>query len=33
VSFWRAREFSTLLILLLEIAFFTWYLWPDEPRR
>jgi ribose/xylose/arabinose/galactoside ABC-type transport system permease subunit len=32
-SFLRVREFSTLLILLLEIAFFTWYLWPDDPRR
>lgn len=25
---WRAREFSTILILALEILFFTWYLWP-----
>ncbi|MDA1307030.1 MAG: ABC transporter permease [Acidobacteria bacterium] len=29
-TFWRAREFSTLMILLLEVAFFTWYLWPDS---
>ena len=26
--FWRAREFSTLAILLGELLFFTWYLWP-----
>ncbi|TAK15577.1 MAG: ABC transporter permease [Acidobacteria bacterium] len=25
---WRAREFSTILILALEVLFFTWYLWP-----
>jgi ribose/xylose/arabinose/galactoside ABC-type transport system permease subunit len=25
---WRAREFSTILILAIEILFFTWYLWP-----
>ncbi|HEY3130615.1 MAG TPA: ABC transporter permease [Acidobacteriota bacterium] len=29
---WRAREFGTLLILLLEIAFFAWYLWPQGGR-
>lgn len=29
---WRIREFSTLLILLLEVAFFTWYLWPETDR-
>ncbi|MGI8783503.1 MAG: ABC transporter permease [Acidobacteriota bacterium] len=29
---WRIREFSTLLILLLEVAFFTWYLWPGTDR-
>ncbi len=29
-SFWRAREFSTLMILILEVLFFTWYLWPDS---
>lgn len=28
--FWRAREFSTLMILVLEVVFFTWYLWPDS---
>lgn len=26
---WQVREFSTLMILVLEVAFFTWYLWPD----
>lgn len=29
---WHVRELSTLVILLLEIAFFSWYLWPDGPR-
>ena len=29
---WRAREFSTAAILLAEILFFTWYLWPDADR-
>jgi len=29
---WRAREFSTVAILVLEVAFFTWYLWPDSDR-
>lgn len=28
-SLWRAREFSTFVILLAEVLFFTWYLWPD----
>jgi ribose/xylose/arabinose/galactoside ABC-type transport system permease subunit len=27
---WQVREFSTLMILALEIAFFTWYLWPES---
>jgi ribose/xylose/arabinose/galactoside ABC-type transport system permease subunit len=27
---WQAREFSTLMILVLEVAFFTWYLWPES---
>lgn len=31
--FWKVREFSTLLLLLLEILFFAWYLWPDGDRR
>jgi len=30
--FWRAREFSTAAILLAEILFFAWYLWPDADR-
>jgi ribose transport system permease protein len=30
--FWRAREFSTVAILLAEVLFFTWYLWPDAGR-
>ncbi|MBM3749809.1 MAG: ABC transporter permease [Acidimicrobiia bacterium] len=29
-SIWRAREFSTLVILVLEVVFFTWYLWPES---
>ena len=29
----RTRELSTLFILLAEIAFFTWYLWPDGGGR
>ena len=29
---WRMREMSTLAILVLEILFFTWYLWPDAGR-
>jgi ribose transport system permease protein len=29
---WQAREFSTVVILVLEILFFTWWLWPDGPR-
>jgi len=29
---WRAREARTVIILLLEIAFFTWYLWPEAGR-
>lgn len=31
-SLWKTREISTLLVLALEVAFFTWYLWPDGPR-
>ena len=30
--FWRAREFSTLVILLAEVLFFIWYLWPEAGR-
>src|SRR5262249_60083861 len=29
---WQAREFSTLVILALEILFFTWWLWPEAGR-
>ncbi len=29
-AIWRAREFSTLVILVLEVFFFTWYLWPES---
>ncbi|HXH06863.1 MAG TPA: ABC transporter permease [Vicinamibacterales bacterium] len=29
---WRARELSTLAILILEVAFFAWYLWPETDR-
>lgn len=31
-TFWHVRELSTLVILVLEILFFTWYLWPDGDR-
>jgi ribose transport system permease protein len=31
-SLWRAREFSTVAILLAEVLFFTWYLWPEAGR-
>jgi ribose/xylose/arabinose/galactoside ABC-type transport system permease subunit len=29
---WEVREFSTVAILVFEILFFTWYLWPDGNR-
>src|SRR5205823_7756818 len=29
---WHTRELSTVAILALEIAFFTWYLWPGDGR-
>lgn len=29
---WHARELSTVVILLVEIAFFGWYLWPEGNR-
>jgi ribose transport system permease protein len=29
---WELRELSTVAILLLEIVFFTWYLWPEAGR-
>ena len=31
-ALWAVREVSTVAILVLEIAFFTWYLWPDAGR-
>ena len=30
--FWHVRELSTVVILILEIAFFGWYLWPEAGR-
>ena len=29
---WHVRELSTVAILVLEIIFFSWYLWPDGSR-
>jgi len=29
---WQVREFSTVMILLLEVLFFTWWLWPEGSR-
>jgi ribose/xylose/arabinose/galactoside ABC-type transport system permease subunit len=29
---WQFRELSTVAILVLEIAFFTWWLWPEGTR-
>jgi ribose/xylose/arabinose/galactoside ABC-type transport system permease subunit len=29
---WRSREASTVAILLAEVLFFTWYLWPEAGR-
>ena len=29
---WQLREFSTVVILVLEILFFTWWLWPEGSR-
>ena len=29
---WEVREFSTVAILVFEILFFSWYLWPDGTR-
>ena len=29
---WRVREARTVIILLAEIALFTWYLWPETAR-
>lgn len=30
--FWHVRELSTIAILIFEILFFGWYLWPDGSR-
>lgn len=30
---WQTRELSTLLLLVLEVLFFAWYLWPEGDRR
>jgi ribose/xylose/arabinose/galactoside ABC-type transport system permease subunit len=30
--FWRVRELSTVAILIAEILFFGWYLWPEGDR-
>jgi ribose/xylose/arabinose/galactoside ABC-type transport system permease subunit len=29
---WEVRELSTVVILILEVLFFTWWLWPDGNR-
>ncbi len=29
---WQVRELSTVAILVLEVLFFTWWLWPDANR-
>lgn len=31
-ALWDVRELSTAVILLLEVLFFAWYLWPDGNR-
>jgi ribose transport system permease protein len=31
-ALWKTRELSTLFVLALEVAFFTWYLWPEGDR-
>jgi len=31
-KWWEARELSTVAILVLELAFFAWYLWPAGAR-
>jgi ribose/xylose/arabinose/galactoside ABC-type transport system permease subunit len=33
LRFWKQREFSTLLLLMIEMLFFAWYLWPEGGRR
>jgi len=29
---WQVRELSTVAILVIEILFFTWWLWPEGTR-
>ena len=31
-ALWRTRELSTVAILVVEVLFFTWYLWPEAGR-
>lgn len=31
-KFWQIRELSTVAILIVELLFFTWWLWPDGSR-
>lgn len=31
-KFWQIRELSTVAILIVEVLFFTWWLWPDGSR-
>ncbi len=33
LQFWKTRELSTMLLLVIEILFFAWYLWPEGGRR
>ena len=30
---WHVREFSTVAILVAEVLFFAWYLWPESGRH
>jgi ribose/xylose/arabinose/galactoside ABC-type transport system permease subunit len=32
-KFWHIRELSTVVILVLEVLFFTWWLWPESGRE
>ena len=32
-KFWHIRELSTVVILVLEVLFFTWWLWPEAGRE
>jgi ribose transport system permease protein len=33
MRFWKTRELSTLLLLVVEVLFFAWYLWPEGGGR